>query len=50
MRPEDVLDCFYFAGASEEGYWVVFCCAARDEGDTPQFDCGIIVSLEDGGA
>ena len=50
LLPEDVLDCFYFAGASEEGCWVVVCCADRDEGDAPQFDCGIVVSLEDGGA
>ena len=50
LRPEDVLDCFYFAGAPEEGCWAVFCGAALDEGDAPQFDRGIIESFEDSGA
>ena len=47
MLSEDVLECFYFVCAFEEG-----CCggAVDDEGDASQFYCRIIVSLEDGGA
>ena len=47
MLSEDVLECFYFVCAFDEG-----CCgsAIDDEGDAPQLYCGIVVSLEDGGA
>ena len=49
LLPEDVLECFYLACASEERCWIVSCGAACDEGDASQLYCRIVVSLEDSG-